>query len=181
MKKTFYETLWSLLEKQGILQKWFDEGLLVTRKNTTYWTPKALEILGLQESIGGVNLSDEPGGKPKEVELTAVDLDFLNQYVIKFNHKNLGVAGKGGNLKAITKKMTDFLKEYDYTHSEILKAVDMYIENLRKTNSLPYVQEAHYFISKLDTGKNPISNLAKWCDEVRTGNGNKGYTSHNVL
>lgn len=173
--------MWSLLEKQGILQEWFDEGLLVTRRNTTYWTPKALEILGLEESIGGVNLSDNPGPKPREVSTVDLNTEFLESYVSKFNYKNLGIAGKGGNIKAVAKKMKEFLKEYDYKESEILKAVDMYIESLKKSNSLPYVQEAHYFISKLDASKIAVSNLAKWCEEVRTGNGNKGYTSHNVL
>jgi len=68
MKKTFYETMWSLLEKQGILQQWYDEGLLVTKKNITFWTPKALELLGLEESIGGVNLNNQaPTTKAKEV------------------------------------------------------------------------------------------------------------------
>lgn len=182
MKKTFYETLWSLLEKQEILDKWFKEGLLVTKNNTTFWTPKALEILGLEESIGGVNLSDEPGGKPREVETTAALDLWVEEFAKKFSAKAIGVAGKGGNLPAVKKKMQHFLKEYDYTSAEILLAVDLYIVDLRKTNSMRFIQEAHYFVSKLHGGV-LVSNLAKWCEEARMskdGN-NKGYTSHTVL
>lgn len=172
--------MWSLLEKQGILQQWFDEGLLVTKKNTTFWTPKALEILGLQESIGGVNLSDKPGGKPREVKIGLPD-DLIQNFTAKFSAKAIGVAGKGGNAAAVTKKMQKFLTEYDYTFEEILKAVDLYLADLRKTNALRYVQEAHYFISKIHNGVN-VSNLAKWCEEVRANKGgDKGYTSHTVL
>lgn len=89
--------MWSLLEKQGILQQWFDEGLLVTRKNTTFWTPKALEILGLQESIGGVNLSDQKGGKPRKVQIELPD-DWIQNFASKFSAKAIAVSGKGGNI-----------------------------------------------------------------------------------
>jgi hypothetical protein len=182
MKKTFYETMWSLLEKQGILQKWFDEGLLVTKKNTTFWTPKALEILELEASIGGVNLSDqEPKKTAREVTSSVVVglLDWVEEFTNKFSAKNIGIAGKGGNVKAIVKKMHLFLAEYDYTKEEILAGVDLYLDNLKRTNSMAFVQEAHYFINKLHNGVQ-ISNLAKWCDEVRNGN-NKRYTSHTIL
>ena len=172
--------MWSLLEKEGILTRWFDEGLLVTKKNTTFWTPKALEILGLKESIGGVNLSDEPGPRAREVEVKLPE-DWIQDFANKFSAKAIGVPGKGGNIAAVTKKMQKFLKDYDYTSEEILKAVDLYIADLRKTNALRYVQEAHYFISKIHNGVN-VSNLAKWCEEVRANKGgDKGYTSHTVL
>jgi hypothetical protein len=172
--------MWSLLEKQGILQQWFDEGLLVTKKNTTFWTPKALEILGLEESIGGVNLSDEPGPKAREVKIQILE-DWYQEFANKFSAKAIGIPGKGGNLTAVTKKMQKFVQDYDYTSEEILKAVDLYIADLRKTNAVRYVQEAHYFISKIHHGVN-VSNLAKWCEEVRANKGgDKGYTSHTVL
>jgi hypothetical protein len=180
MKKTFYETMWSILEKQGILQTWFDEGLLVTRKNTTFWTPKALELLGLEESIGGVNLNtEEPPKKARKVEVSTDLLKWIDEFAMKFSVKNIGIAGKGGNLKAITKKMHEFLLEYDYTKEEILAGVDLYISSLKRTNSMAYIQEAHYFISKVQGGVQ-VSNLAKWCDEAKNGKG-KGYTSHTIL
>jgi len=182
MKKTFYETMWSLLEKQGILQQWYDEGLLVTKKNITFWTPKALELLGLEESIGGVNLNNQaPTTKAKEVTSSKATemLTWLDDFAIKFSVKNIGVAGKGGNMKAIAKKMHLFLSEYDYTKEEILAGVDLYLDNLKRTNSMAFVQEAHYFISKIHGGIT-ISNLSKWCDEARNGN-NKRYTSHTIL
>ena len=182
MKKTFYETLWSLLEKQGILQQWFDDGLLVTRKNTTFFTPKALEILGLEESIGGVKLSDEePKQKPREVTLGPITemLGWIDEFAAKFSVRNINVAGKGGNIKAIIKKMQQFLSEYDYTKEEILAGVDLYLDNLKRTNSMAFVQEAHYFISKVHAGVT-VSNLSKWCDEARNGN-TKRYTSHTIL
>ena len=119
--------MWSLLEKQGILQKWFDEGLLVTKKNTTFWTPKALELLGLEASIGGVNLSDEEPKKVARVVTPSVVvglLDWVDEFANKFGAKNIGIAGKGGNMKAIVKKMHQFLSEYDYTKEEILKMIE---------------------------------------------------------
>ena len=172
--------MWSLLENQGILQQWFDEGLLVTKKNTTFWTPKALELLGLEESIGGVNLSDKPGQKPREVKVDLLQ-DLSKEFASKFSAKAIGVPGKGGNTVAVSKKIEKFLKDYDYTVEEILKAIDLYIADLKKTNGLRYVQEAHYFISKIHNGVN-VSNLAKWCEEVRADKGgDKGYTSHTIL
>lgn len=179
MKKTFYETLWSLLEKQGTLQQWFDEGLLVTKKNTTFWTPKALEILGLEESIGGVKLStEEPPKRPREVVLHDSMLEWIEEFANKFSAKNIGIPGKSGNMKAIIKKMHQFQLEYDYTKEEILAGVDLYLDSLKRNNNMTYVQEAHYFISKIHNGV-AVSNLAKWCDEGK--NSNKRYTSHTVL
>jgi hypothetical protein len=171
--------MWSLLEKEGILQKWFDDGLLVTKKNTTFWTPKALELLELKESLGGVNLSDKPGPKAREVTVDIDEAAFVADLAAKFSAKSIGIAGKGGNLRAISKKMQEFRKEYDYTNEEILAAVDLYLENQKRTNSMGFVQEAHYFISKLQGGVQ-VSNLSKWCEEVRNGN-NKRYTSHTIL
>ena len=174
--------MWSLLEKQGILQQWYDEGLLVTKKNITFWTPKALELLGLEESIGGVNLSNQEPKETARVVTSSVVvglLEWINEFAIKFSVKNIGVAGKGGNIKAITKKMQLFLTEYDYTKEEILNAVDLYLDNLKRANNMTYVQEAHYFISKIHNGVQ-ISNLSKWCDEARNGN-TKRYTSHTLL
>ena len=167
------------MEKQEILQKWFDEGLLITKKNTTFWTPKALEILELKESLGGVNLSNEPGPKAREVAVSVEDIAFATDFAAKFSARSTGIAGKGGNLRAISKKMQEFRKEYDYTKEEILASVDLYIDNQKRTNSINFIQEAHYFISKLQGGVQ-VSNLAKWCDEVRNGN-NKRYTSHTIL
>jgi hypothetical protein len=174
--------MWSLLEKQGVLQTWYDEGLLVTKKNITFWTPKALELLGLEESIGGVNLNNEaPKTKAREVTSPnpAEMLTWIDEFALKFSVRKIGVAGKGGNMKAIAKKMHQFLSEYDYTKEEILAAVDLYLENLKRSNSMAFVQEAHYFISKVHNGVQ-VSNLSKWCDEVRNGN-NKRYTSHTIL
>ncbi len=171
--------MWSLLEREGILQKWFDEGLLVTSKNTTFWTPKALEILELEESIGGVNLSDKPGPKAREVEINLEEIEFAGKFASKFSAKAIGIAGKGGNIKAVRKKLQEFHKDYDYTEEEILAAVDLYLDNQKRTNSMGFVQEAHYFISKLQGGVQ-VSNLSKWCEEVRNGN-NKRYTSHTIL
>jgi hypothetical protein len=176
--------MWSLLKKQGILQQWFDEGLLITKKNTTFWTPKALEILGLEESIGGVNWSDEPGNKAREVEVTLIVdqalTDLCSKFAAKFSLKEIGISGKGGNVKAIEKKMTIFKKEFDYTEQEILTAVDLYLSDQKKTGNMRFVQEAHYFVSKM-IDKVPVSNLAKWCEEIRNGNSGKRYTSHTVL
>jgi len=177
MKKTFYEILWSLLEKEGIKDKWIEEGLLVSTKNTYSWSPKALDLLRLEASIGELRVDENVKVSPKVK--VAVDLSWIDDYVVKFSHKKIGIAGKATDKKTVLKKMENFMLEYDYTIEEILGGTDLYVDNLLSTGNINFVQECGYFISKV-VDKVPTSNLAKWCEEFRNG-GAKRYTSHNIL
>ena len=177
MKKTFYEILWSLLEKEGIKDKWIEEGLLISTKNTYSWSPKVLDLLRLEASIGELRVDEDVKVSPKVK--VAVDLSWIDDYVVKFSHKKIGIAGKATDKKTVLKKMENFMLEYDYTIEEILGGTDLYVDNLLSTGSINFVQECGYFISKV-VDKVPTSNLAKWCEEFRNG-GAKRYTSHNIL
>lgn len=196
MKKTFYEILWSLAEKEGLVSKWKEDGSLIVNKQTYTWSPKALEKLGLSASIGelviksegdtlptsesfNLSTSIEQKSKSKKTEEEEVTIDWIDDYMFKFSHTKTGVPGKAGDKKDVIKKMIKFLKDYDFTKDEILKAVDLYIANLVSNNSIRFIQECGYFISKKVEGITK-SNLATWCAEVRNGGGKK-YTSHNVL
>jgi hypothetical protein len=177
MKKTFYEILWSLLEKEGIKDKWIEHGLLIQTKDTYSWSPKALDLLRLEASIG--ELKFEGSSKEKSKPKVVVNLSWIDDYIVKFSHKKIGIAGKATDKKTVLKKMEKFLVEYDYTREEILGGTDLYVDNLLTSGGIAYVQECGYFISKVIDGV-PTSNLAKWCEEFRNG-GAKRYTSHNIL
>lgn len=182
MKKTFYETLWSILEHQGVIDNWIEEGLLLKSRNTYSWSPKALQLVGLEASLGELKVTSEPqpvSPQPTKKKSLDDEIEWLKDFLVKFSVRNIGIAGKSGNVKAVTKKMNQFLIDYDYTKEEILSAVDLYIANLKKTGSMAYIQEAHYFVSKI-IGSVQTSNLAKWCEEVRGGNSQQ-YTSHTIL
>lgn len=195
MKKTFYEILWSLADKEGLVDKWKEDGILAENKLTYSWTPKALEKLGLSGSIGNLVLKQDSDSLPnsesfnlspvsakKETKSKAGEeatLDWIDDYMFKFSQTKIGIPGKAGDKKGVTKKMIKFLKEYDYTQQEILAATDLYIRNLMESKNIRFIQECGYFISKTTEGVQK-SNLATWCEEVRKGGG-KRYTSHNVL
>ena len=177
MKKTFYEILWSLIEKDGIKDKWIEEGLLIATKNTYSWSPKALDLLRLEASIGELKVDDQVKLSPKA--RVVVDLSWIEDYVCKFSHKKIGIAGKATDKKTVLKKMEKFMLEYEYSVEEILGATDLYVDNLLTSKNINFIQECGYFISKVIDGV-VTSNLAKWCEEYRNG-GAKRYTSHNIL
>jgi hypothetical protein len=189
MKKTFYEILWSLAAKEGLLDKWKTEGILLENNLTYAWSPIALEKLGLLASIGELSKDDnselildsEHQLIPKtEKQKKEPNVDWIDEYIAKFSAKKIGVPGKAGDKKGVVVKMKKFLQEYDYTREEILGAVDLYIDNLHKTASIRFIQECGYFISKTTDGVKK-SNLSVWCDEYRRSGGSKRYTSHNII
>ena len=177
MKKSFYEIAWSLLEKEGLVEKWINEGLLISSKGTLSWTPKTLENLHLTESVGVLKTSVKADKtSPKE----EVEILWVDEFMFKFSYKKIGIPGKAGDKKAVLKKLTKFMLDYDYTKEEIFLAIDLYVDNLLRTNSMKFIQECGYFISKTVEGVT-TSNLAKWCVEARNGGNAQRYTSHNVL
>lgn len=163
-KKSFYDALWLLCQKEGLVDRWIEEGLIGKSKNTFYFTPAAKERLDINEIIG----------KKVEVE----DFTWVADYNECFDKKSVGVSGKKTELGAVMGKMAQFCKKYDYTPEEIVTATQVYVKYAMENYGADKLQESHYFISKKIDGVD-VSNLAKWCEEMRT-NG-KQYTSRRVL
>lgn len=195
MKKPFYEVLWHIAKKEGLISKLLSEGYLINTKDTYAWTSKTLESIGLESVVGVLISEDESEDYPdipfnglpnktskssKKVDLEK-DIEWIEEFMQKFANKNVGVSGKSSNKKAVVKKMNQYLIDYDFSKEEIITATEAYIDNLKNTNSIRFIQESHYFISKVVEGVQ-TSNLAKWCEEVRNNGGSaKKYTSHTIL
>ena len=177
MKKSFYEIAWSLLEKEGLVTKWINEGLLIESRGTLAWSAKTLENLHLKEAVGVLKITTKTDKTSSKEE---IEIPWIEEFMFKFSYKKTGIPGKAGDKKAIVKKLTKFMTDYDYTKEELFLAVDLYMDNLLRTNSMKFIQECGYFISKTVDGI-ITSNLAKWCVEARNGGNTQRYTSHNVL
>ena len=181
MKKTFYEVLWDLCEKNGLVDEWKSEGLLIHKDSRMTWHPRVAEILGTEDlSVVGSVADSTPkvAAKPKEPE---VDISWIKEYMVKFSAKNLGVTAKTTDLATVQTKMTKFIQKYKYTKEEILGATDLYIDTLRRKGSLNYVRECGYFISKRIDGIDQ-SDLANWCQQFKdNGNQSTNYNSRNII
>lgn len=181
MKKTFYEVLWDLCEKNGLVDEWKAEGLLIHKDSRMTWHPRVAEILGTEDLsvVGGIEeLSLKLKHKPKEPE---VDISWIKEYMIKFSAKNLGVTAKTTDLATVQTKMTKFIQKYKYTKEEILGATDLYIDTLRRKGSLNYIRECGYFIFKRIDGIDQ-SDLANWCEQFKdNGNQSTNYNSRNII
>ena len=84
MKLTFYEVLWKILEKDRKLEEWVALGLLVEKQNEWYWTPEALEELGVESALS-----------------LTTNSDWIKTYSEKFSKKNIGIIGKTSTPKQI--------------------------------------------------------------------------------
>jgi hypothetical protein len=181
MKKTFYEVLWDLCEKNGLVDEWKAEGLLIHKDSRMTWHPRVAEILGTDDLsvVGGIaDSTPKVAAKPKEPE---VDISWIKEYMIKFSAKNLGVTAKTTDLATVQTKMTKFIQKYKYTKEEILGATDLYIDTLRRKGSLNYIRECGYFIFKRIDGIDQ-SDLANWCEQFKdNGNQSTNYNSRNII
>lgn len=72
-----------------------------------------------------------------------------------------GYRYRGNRLEAL-KKMTKFVEQNDFTREEIFKATKQYVERFA-VRGYNYMQQAHYFIEKKETG----STLASECEGLR--------------
>ena len=72
-----------------------------------------------------------------------------------------GYRYRGNRLEAL-KKMTKFVDLYDFTNEEIFQATKNYVDKFALKGYM-YMQQAHYFIEKKDSG----STLASECEGVR--------------
>lgn len=71
-------------------------------------------------------------------------------------------------LKEIITAFREFFKEYDYTWDEIHAGAAYYIEEEEK-KGYKYTRTSRYFIRKQDTDKSWVSDLAGYCELVRSG------------
>jgi len=71
-------------------------------------------------------------------------------------------------LKEIVIAFREFFKEYDYTWDEIHAGAAYYIEEEEK-KGYKYTRTSRYFIRKQDSDKSWISDLAGYCELVRSG------------
>lgn len=67
-----------------------------------------------------------------------------------------------GNKTEVLKKMLKFVTLYKYSKEEIFEATKVYVNRFRNTG-FKYMQQAHYFIEKKDSG----STLASECENLR--------------
>lgn len=207
VKKGFYEILWSMCEKEGILANWILEDYLGKSKNTYYWTAKAMrefqcEIIGdLTINNETVELSsisleypqdnkiptakeslDNIKAKKEQSKIDELDVNQLEEFIGLFHKKNIGLSGKTTPKVTVAKKLIKFFKDYpDYTMSDIIEATKLYIANLKKQGSIRFIRECGYFISKKIDGVEQ-SDLAKWCEEYKEGGQSfTDYSSHTLL
>ena len=183
-EKSFYEVLWSLCLKEGLIDQWQQQGYLILNDRTFSWTPKVQTKLEIHRIIGELRAGRTSNKEvKKEIEITQ---EFLLEFVTKFSAKSLGFSGKTTDQKTVTKKLQKFFLEYDYTTEEILTATDACINSLRKQGNLKYIRECGYFVYKKIDGVEQ-SDLAKWCELVRENRNSNGgddlgnYTSHRNL
>lgn len=186
MKKTFYDVLWALCEKEGLIAKWKEEGLLLDSNSKYSWHPNVNFKLGEEDMqvVGALTVDehkltkvDLPKTKtPKVYE----DILWLDEFSKKFNRQSIGFSGKVSDRKSTLEKMHKFLEKYDYTKEEILAATDMYIDSMKRSNSIKFIRNSGYFISKVIDGVQQ-SDLASWCEEYRNTGSKGNYTSRNII
>lgn len=191
-KKSFYDILWLMVEKENLITKWIMDDYLSKSKDTFFWTPKTLNLF--DSEIIGEKIIEVPLKKPElsEYKLESKvkspidefphEQNKLEEFINLFNRKNIGLAGKTTPKITVVKKLIKFFKDYpDYNMDDVVEGTKLYIANLKKQGSIRFIRECGYFISKKIDGVDQ-SDLAKWCQEHKDGGQNyTDYTSHNLL
>lgn len=91
-------------------------------------------------------------------------LDWIDEWREIFpKGKKQGSLPLRGDRMAIRKKMTKFMKTYDFTTEEIINATKQYIREQERDN-FNYTKVAHYLIEK-----DGVSTLASICEAFREG------------
>lgn len=203
MKRTFYEILWAVCEAEGRIDDWIKGGILLTNGTKYTWHPSVTDLCDASEVIGELVIKNTPKiNEEKKQEFLSqtkedlvrrnpeafiqskrepANIEWVDEFIQKFNVKNIGIPGKAGNKPAVIKRLAKFLADNSYTKEEILGATDLYINTLKKQGSIKYIRDCIYFISKRMEGVD-ISDLAKWCEEYRNNGGSKNdYDSRTVL
>lgn len=188
MKKTFYEVLWDLCNHEGLVQKWKEEGLLISSNSRITWHPKVAEVLqeditpvGSFEDSVQINGAEVPLKSRSKSSKKEEDISWIKEFIAKFNAKNIGITAKTTDLATVQAKMHKFLAKYKYTKEEIFGATDLYIDTLRRKGSLTYIRECGYFIFKRIDGIDQ-SDLANWCEQFKENGGqSSNYNSRNLI
>ena len=84
-----------------------------------------------------------------------------------------GYRYRGSRLEGL-KKMTKFVDSYDYTKEEIFQATKNYVERFA-IRGYAFMQQAHYFIDKKDTGSALASELEGLEEQSSRSNQEPGY------
>ena len=134
-------------------------------KESTYeLEPKALSLISKIDSYFGVQVKKSNNG------LMGDDFEAnAEKYNVIFPRMKLPSNKPARSpLKEIITAFREFFKEYDYTWDEIHAGAAYYIEEEEK-KGYKYTRTSRYFIRKQDTDKSWISDLAGYCELVRSG------------
>ena len=134
-------------------------------KESTYeLEPKALSLISKIDSYFGVQVKKSNNG------LMGDDFEAnAEKYNVIFPRMKLPSNKPARSpLKEIITAFREFFKEYDYTWDEIHAGAAYYIEEEEK-KGYKYTRTSRYFIRKQDTDKSWVSDLAGYCELVRSG------------
>lgn len=126
--------------------------------------PKALSLISKIDSYFGVQVKKSNNG------LMGQDFEANAQKYNEIFPKMKLPSNKPARspLKEIILAFREFFKDYDYTWEEIHQAAGYYIEEEGR-KGFKYTRTSRYFIRKQDSDKSWISDLAGYCDLVRSG------------
>jgi len=126
--------------------------------------PKALTLIGKIDSYFGVQIKKSNNGlMGQDFEANA---EKYNEIFPRMKLPSNKPARSP--LKEIVIAFREFFKEYDYTWDEIHAGAAYYIEEEEK-KGYKYTRTSRYFIRKQDSDKSWISDLAGYCELVRSG------------
>ena len=134
-------------------------------KESTYeLEPKALSLISKIDSYFGVQVKKSNNGlMGQDFEVNA---EKYNEIFPRMKLPSNKPARSP--LKEIVLAFREFFKEYDYTWEEIHAGAAYYIEEEEK-KGYKYTRTSRYFIRKQDTDKSWVSDLAGYCELVRSG------------
>ena len=141
--------------------------LLVDRwvkENTYEREPKALSLISKIDSYFGVQVKKSNNGlMGQDFEANA---EKYNEIFPRMKLPSNKPARSP--IKEIVLAFREFFKEYDYGWEIIHQAAEYYIEEEEK-KGFKYTRTSRYFIRKQDSDKSWISDLAGYCELVRSG------------
>lgn len=164
---TFYEFVFLVLineQSWDILHKIYQEGdydfhvrvKSLEEKGYVKWYGPAVEHLTFRTK------GEDLFKKVKKLDKSDVH-SWINEWRNLFPEgvNNSGYRYRGSRLECL-KKMIKFVASYPFSKEEIFEATKRYIERFSVRGYL-YMQQAHYFIEKKETG----SNLASECESLK--------------
>lgn len=185
-KRSFYEVLFELCEREGVIQKFIDKGYIIKTDNCYKFSSSVVSSRCSIEDVSsnrlGTNGPPEKQNGPENKDLQECHsgqgvLDLVNTMRTYFTKESLGVRGKCSTVQDVLPKISRFKEQYGYTDDTIIGACKLYAANIRTSKS--FARELHYFVYKrLDGNKeSEVSDLAKWCEEYLNGREATDYSS----